>query len=110
MTETQQTPDLASEHLVDAVLFNERGTYNYSLLLDYSFQTQEDFEHWDLREQAVRALKHGKDQGTSGVAFEKVPEGWTLVAMDPRSMNSFPVMVRGGFVGLADALYGSRRS
>ena len=108
MTETQQTPDLASEHLAEAVLFNERGTYQYVLFLDYSFQTQEDFAHWDLREQAIRALKHGKDQGTSGVTFETVPEGWTLVVMNPRSMNSFPTMVRGGFAGLGARLFGDR--
>jgi hypothetical protein len=89
----------------EAVLFNERGKYKYALLLDYSWQTDEDFEHWDLRSQAIEALKRSTRAGTSGVSLDHVPDGWTLVVMAPRSMNSYPTMVRGGFSGLADRLF-----
>jgi hypothetical protein len=98
------------DHLRKAVLFNKQGNYEYVLTLDYSFQTAEDFAHWDLRQQAIRALKHATDSGTSGVAFLRVPEGWTMVALEPRGQNSYPVMVRGGLTGLADQLFAHREA
>lgn len=99
MTENQ--PD---EGLVEAVLFNQGGKYKYTVILDYRDQTAEDYEHWDLREQARKALRRATERHVSRVTFTEVPDGWSLVVMTPRSQNSRPVMVRGGLAALSQAL------
>jgi hypothetical protein len=101
------TEELKDERLVDAVLFNERGKYKYDVLLDYRGITQEDYEDWDLVKQAKAALTRATENKVSKVTLTVVPEGWSLVCMSPFAQNSYPVMVRGGFAGLADTLFGS---
>lgn len=93
---------------VKALLFNQRGKWKYTVCLDYTGQTTEEWEDWDLWKEARKALKRATENGISGVTMDDVPEGWSLVIPEPRGKTAHPIMVRGGFVGLADTLFGSR--
>jgi hypothetical protein len=78
---------------VRADLFTESGKWKYTVALDYSFQSLADFEHWDMAAQARRALRHATVLGVSGVSLLEIPEGWSMVVLDPHSKNSFPILV-----------------
>jgi len=94
---------------VYGMLFNEHGKWKYDVCLDYTGQTQAEYEHWDLKREAVKALVRATEKGISGVTMKTVPEGWMLVVPEPHALHACPLMTRGGFVGLGDALYGDQR-
>jgi hypothetical protein len=92
------------------MLFSESGKWKYDVCLDYTGQTQSQYENWDNAREAVKALARATEKGISGVTFKVVPEGWSLVVPEPHALHSYPLMVRGGFAGLADGLFGASHS
>jgi hypothetical protein len=90
------------------MLFNERGTWKYNVCLDYTGQTQSQYDGCDNDREAVKALARATEKGISGVTLRAVPEGWSLVVPEPHARNSYPLMVRGGFAGVADVIGGRR--
>jgi hypothetical protein len=94
---------------VRAEVFKESGKWAYTVRLDYS-RTPAIIKlpsGWiDPEEAAVLALETATIEGTSEVRFARLPERWTMFVPEPP--NGWPIMVRGGFAGLADALYGGR--
>lgn len=85
---------IESSH-VQAFLFNSNGKHKYEVCLDYSDQTREDFEHWDMHANAKRALRSATEKGISGVSFTEVPPSWFLVVPEPYSKFEYPIMVTG---------------
>jgi hypothetical protein len=81
---------------VYGMLFTESGKWKYDVCLDYTGQTLEEYQHWDVNAEAVKALARATDRGISGVTLRTVPEGWSLVVPQPHALNSCPAMVRGG--------------
>lgn len=77
-------------------LFNSNGKWKYTVVLDYSFQTTEDYDNWDLWTQAKVALETATEKGISGVIMHKIPNSWMLVVLDPQAKYSHPISVIGG--------------
>jgi hypothetical protein len=73
-------------------LFNASGKWKYTVGLDYSFPGH-NWTSWDLWKQARMALTHATAQGLSGVSISKIPDGWTMVVLDPYSQHSLPIVV-----------------
>ena len=79
------------ERQVEANLFNENGKWKYTVALDY---TNVDWDSLDLWSAARMALRDATERGTSGAPLRRIPEGWSLVVLEPYAKNSFPIMVR----------------
>jgi hypothetical protein len=94
---------------VRAETFTQSGKWKYTVRLDYS-RTPAIVKlpsGWiDPNEAAILALETATRAGTSEVTFERLHEGWTMFVPDPP--NGWPIMVRGGFAGLSERLYGDR--
>lgn len=73
-------------------LFNDTGKWKYTVVLDYSYPGCQ-YDHWDMWKQAPQALAHATDKGISGVTLTKIPDGWTLVVLEPYSKFSHPITV-----------------
>lgn len=94
---------------VVAQVFNDRSKWKYKVHLDYSRTSaivHEPSGYIDPVAAAVLALETATRNGTSEVTFESVHEGWVMFVQDPP--GGWPIMVRGGLVGLGDRLLGDR--
>lgn len=74
-------------------LFNERGKWKYTVVLDYRGG---DYWTWDLWSEARNALARATRSGVSGVSLKDIPYGWTLVVLEPYSRNGHPIIVEAG--------------
>lgn len=84
---------IQDETKVRGDLFTETGKWKYTVVLDYRGG---DWSHWDLYNEARDALARATDNGISGVGLREVPEGWSLVVLEPYAKNAYPIQVIGG--------------
>lgn len=73
-------------------LFTDTGKWKYTVVLDYDGG---DYHDGDLWVQALAALARASERKISGVTLEEIPEGWTLVVLEPYSKFSHPITVKG---------------
>ena len=74
-------------------LFNEKGKWKYTVLLDYDYPGF-DYTAGNLWRHARAALVNATDKGISGVTMREIPLGWFLVVLEPYSQFSHPIVVR----------------
>lgn len=79
------------DSIVRGDLFTENGKWKYTVALDY---TKTDYHNWDLWEEARNALRDATHNGISGVTLTDIPEGWSLVILEPYAANGYPITVR----------------
>lgn len=96
--ETQrQLDEYKNADRVRAEVFKASGKWAYTVLLDYSrtaMIANLPSGFIDPAEAAELALAAATANGTSGVVFSTLPEGWFMFVPDPP--NGWPIMVAGG--------------
>jgi hypothetical protein len=80
--------------LVKAEVFNERGTWKYTVKLLYC---EGAGNHWDLWTEAREALRRATELEVSGVTFSELHEGWYMFVNKPFSKFSHPIVVSSTF-------------
>lgn len=75
---------------VQGFLFNPNGKYKYEVLLDY---TGLDYNHWDLWENAEKALRQATEKGISGVVYQELGDYWVLFVPEPWGKFPHPISV-----------------
>jgi hypothetical protein len=73
-------------------LFTDTGKWKYTVVLDYGFPGFQ-WDHWDMWRQTRQALAHATAKGISGVTLRQIPEGWSLVVLEPYSKFEHPITV-----------------
>lgn len=74
-------------------LFKPSGKWMYTVALDYRGVTMAEYVSRDLWIQAAVALARATRNGISGVTFTEIPDGWTLVVLEPYAKNGLPITV-----------------
>lgn len=75
---------------VQGYLFTPTGKWKYDVLLDY---TDLDWDHWNIRENAEKALKQATEKGISGVSIKELGDYWVLFVPEPWGKFSHPISV-----------------
>lgn len=86
------TPEVIERYFSRGELFNDRGKWKYTVWLDYRGL---NWDHADLWANAATAFNNATDRDLSGVVMHSVPDGWSLVILDPWGKNSHPIMLKG---------------